>query len=703
MKAGRSATPTSSVERRILEALEKLKKPQATNVRLRKAVGASPRDLEEALDALEERGEIVRGAKNRVSLPSQAGLIAGRVSLGRRGGGVILPDVPGPPLRLKRDNARPALDGDRVLATATPDTRHGLQQGRVASVTERMRTHVVGAASHRDPRVLEAQDSRLGQYLIALSDDSPEAVAGHTVCAEIVEYPTSWRDLIVRVVEDLGETGSLPTEIEGILRGAGIQREFPETVLEATRSQAAATDEELATRTDLRDLVTFTIDPADAKDHDDAVSVAVTPNGWRLVVSIADVAHYVPAGGVLDAEAFERATSVYLPGTVVPMLPHELSNDLASLRPDVDRLVVSALIDISNDGDVTATDFARSIIRSRARVSYEEAQATLDGDPPASMPSEVRDCIEPMRDCAASLLARRLARGSVDLNLPEAQVVVDDDGNATNIRRRDRIFAHRIVEEFMLAANEAVARFLEQRKAPFLYRIHERPSQKTFAELATRLEAIGLRIDRDGARLEPLVLRAPLAAAKGQPFERQANLMVLRSMTQARYSGVKEIHFGLASEAYCHFTSPIRRYPDLIVHRALLAELGFDTGLPLRDAALEEAAVHCSRRERRAMEAERDAVRVAAALLMRPYIGDVFEATVATVDRWGYGVELDDIFVEGSVHVGRYNEYLDYIPEHMELVSRTSSLSIRIGDHVSVRLDEVDLASRSIEFAPAPH
>lgn len=694
------AKKLEDIQRRILEALGKLRKPHATDVKLRKAVGCSPRDLEKALNALEDAGDIVRGPKNRISVPDAAGMIAGRVSLGRRGGGVIVPDQPGPPYKLNRDDARPAMDGDRVLAVATPYTRHGRRSAKVTKVVERSRTHIVGTVSQRDRQQLFPQDSRLDQYLMVLAPDSPPAAVGRTVLAEIVEYPSKWRDLEVRVVEDLGELGTLPAEIEGILRGAGIEREFPAECVATAKACTALTPEETQARKDLRGLTAFTIDPADAKDHDDAVCVTPTESGWKLTVSIADVAHYVPAGGLLDKEAFERSTSVYLPGTVVPMLPHELSSNLASLMPDVDRPVLSAILEISKDGEVRAADFCRSIIRSRARVSYEQAQAVLDGEPDATLPKQVLSALPALRDCAAALLERRLARGAVDLNLPEAQVVVDDDGNPTTICKRERLFAHRIVEEFMLAANEAVARFLGARNIPFLYRVHERPSAKTFGELAAKLEAMGLRMDGDGANVEPLALREPLKTAAGQSYERQANLIVLRSMTQAKYAADQDIHFGLASEAYCHFTSPIRRYPDLIVHRALLRALGEDKDLPLTGSALDLAGEHCSKRERRAMEAERDAIRVAGALLLMPLVGQVFEGTVASVDRWGYTVELDQIFVEGSVHVGRHHEYMDFIQEHMELQSRTSSFCIRIGDRVSVRLDAVDLASRSVELLP---
>ncbi len=684
----------------MLEVLEQLRKPQATFSRLRKAIGAPPRELSRALDALEARGEIVRSRSDRVSLPRTSGLVTGRVSLGRRGSGVVVPDEPGPPLKLAKGNARPALDGDLVLVAPAPFSRHGLREAKVRKVLERRRTHVVGVPTARDKRRLLPQDGRLAEYVIVLSEDSPPAPAGHAVNAEIVEYPTSWRDLVVRVVEDLGPAGTLPTEIHAILRGAGIATEFPEACLAEARAASPPGEDELAQRHDLRERAIFTIDPADAKDHDDAVAIEARNRGWTLTVAIADVAHYVLAGSALDHEARDRATSVYLPGTVVPMLPHELSSDLASLRPGVDRLVVAAEIDVEEDGTVTEARFHRAVLRSRAKLSYEEAQAILDGETLVDVPEEVRASLGDMRRLAEALLARRLARGAVDLDLPEARVLVDEDGNPTGIARRERLFAHRLIEEFMLAANEAVARHLERRKAPFLYRIHERPAADSIDGLARRLAPLGLRLKHDGARITPLILKEPLAAAAGQPFERQVNLMILRSMTQARYSAEKEIHFGLASESYCHFTSPIRRYPDLVVHRALLAELGLETGLLPRGAALADAAEHCSARERRAMDAERDAIRAAAAILLLGRVGETFEGTVASVERWGYTVELDEIFVEGFVHIGRHHEYLDFIAERMELVSRTSSFSVRIGDRIRVRLESVDLTSRSIELSP---
>lgn len=690
----------SALEQRILDYLGSLKRPHSNMVRMAKALRASSQELRPALDALEADGEIVAKGKKRISLAEGAGLISGRVSLGRRGTGVVVTDVPGPPLRLGVRDVRPALDGDRVLAEASPYSRGGLRSAKIQRIIERRRRTVVGAVSSGDPRILLAADARIAGYVIRLSDDSPPAPKGHTVAAEILEYPTTYSDLVVTVTEDLGITGTLPTEIEAVLREAEIVREFPPECQAKAEKLRPFTEADLEGREDLRDLVTMTIDPATAKDHDDAIAIEKTDQGWRLVVSIADVAHYVPRGGVIDLEAYERATSVYLPGTVVPMLPDCISGDLASLRPDVDRPVVTAFLDVSEDGAVTSTRFARSVIRSRARIAYEQAQAALDDPSSSDLPAAALEALPLLRDCATALMNRRMKRGAVDLDLPEAEIIVDEDGDVVDIRKRERLFAHRIVEESMLAANEAVATFLEKQKMAFLYRIHEAPDQQAFTMLGSKLRALGLNLRDDGEKILPSALGEPLRHAKGKPIERQVNFMILRAMTQARYSADKEIHFGLASSSYCHFTSPIRRYPDLIVHRALLTALGHDCGILPPTGILVEEARHCSLRERRAADAERDTAKAAAVLLLAPRVGAIFSGTVATVDHYGYMVELDEVFVQGFVHVGRHNEYLDYEAEHMELLSRSSGTTIRIGDKVEVRLLAVDLSSRAIELEP---
>jgi len=348
-----------------------------------------------------------------------------------------------------------------------------------------------------------------------------------------------------------------------------------------------------------------------------------------------------------------------------------------------------------------SASFARSVIHSVASLTYEQVQSVLDGAEVAGIGPQVREALGEMGHLAGLLCQRRMQRGAIDMDLPEAVVELDERGEVATIRKRPRLFAHRLIEELMLAANEAVAARIDAGGQAFLYRIHERPDDDAISQLAVRVKALGLRLEREGALVEPAIFQRLLEAAADSPFARQVGVMVLRTMTQARYSAEKEIHFGLASRCYTHFTSPIRRYPDIVAHRALLAvESGGGVALPSREA-LRPVAEHTSKRERRAMEAERDVAKGAAVLYMQRWLGKKLEGTVSAVDRYGFNVELDVAFVEGFVHVGRLREYFDFVAERMELQSRVSSACIRIGDRIKVRVAALDLPSRRIDLEPA--
>ncbi len=710
------------LSRRILEILRGAKRPRFSIERLAKAVGASAAELDRALAELEEAGEIVRGPKKRVALIDRAGLVSGRVHAGRRGRAVVVPDVPDRPLSLSRGAMRPALDGDRVLCEESPYSQRGLRGARIVRVIERVRKTVVGVVSEQEPRRLLPVDSRIGEYVVTLAEDSEGANPGEVVVADIAAYPTGYTDIVVRVARVLGPIGKLATEIRAVCHSVGIPREFSEEVLAEAEALAGEPDapdaqttegrraftppspHEVSGREDLRDTLTFTIDPADAKDHDDAVAIEETDDGFRLTVSIADVAHYVRPGTAIDREAFERGNSTYFPGECVPMLPERISGDLASLHAGIDRLAVSVFLDIDASGRVTATRFARTLIRSMADLTYERVQAALDGAADHDVPANLVGSLDTMARCAAVLLERRMARGAIDLDLRELAVEVDERGEPVAIAARERLFAHRIIEELMLAANEAVARRLEATSTPFLYRVHERPDVEAGLKLAGQLRAVGMRM-REGIDVEPEALQAVLREcaehAEAATLIPHVNLLVLRSMTKAHYSADKDMHFGLASSCYTHFTSPIRRYPDLVVHRALVATIDAAVAALPGQPALRPVAEQCSERERRSMDAERDVVRAAGVLLAAPHVGRTFAGTVTGVARWGYHVELDGINVEGFCHVGRLDEHYEFVRERLELISRTSSACIRIGDRVDVVISAVDLADRSIELEPA--
>ncbi len=746
----------SALASRLLGVLAAAKRAASTEEQLARATGDSLEDIAGALDELERAGAVVRMPKHRWVVAERSGMLTGRVKVERSGRALVILDVPDAPLVVERGALRPAMDGDRVLVEEQRYARGGLHHARIHRVLERARRTIVGVASPIAKRRLLPTDDRIGPYVVVLDDDSDPAPPGMAVAATIVEYPTAHRDIVVRVDRVLGPMGKLETEIRSACVLRGIEESFPVAVEEEAARWREPGDAECDGRTDLREALTVTVDPADAKDHDDAVSIEETARGWRLTVSIADVSWYVRPGTALDAEAYERATSVYFPGQSIPMLPEKLSGDLASLHPGVDRLAVSVFLDIDRKGNVHETSFARSVIHSFASLTYDQVQAVLDdegfvaesthdedddGKPdaiptddeteapspehaatglPASLPgaspqheqhaddprrigADVRASLVQMARCADALHRRRMQRGAVDMDLPEGAIELDEAGEVKAIRRRPRRFAHRLVEEFMLAANEAVAERIDSAGGAFLYRIHERPDDEALTQLATRVRALGLRLQREGGLVTPMVFQKLLEDAAGRPETRQVNNMVLRTMTRARYSADKEIHFGLASRCYTHFTSPIRRYPDIVAHRALLGLIGANEPrqvLPTKEM-LRPAATHTSDRERRAMDAERDVTQAAGVLYMARHVGRRLEGTVSGVDRWGYWVELDVAFVEGFVHIGKLREYFDYVPERMELQSRVSSAVVHIGQRVRVRVASVDLAARRIELEPA--
>lgn len=683
----------------LLRSLQRIRRRLSRPDKLASQLGVTARQLEQYIDELVSAGLVVRARQGRIGLATRMGLVTGTVRVGRGGRGVVIPDQPDVPIGLPRGGVRPAMHGDRVLVEVEPVRRGGLQRGTIKEILERSQTHIIGVvhgAAGGDQLVVPS-NPRFGDPARALRDGL-SAETGTVVSGEIVEYPTSYRSAVVRIDRILGEAGTLATEIESVRVSLGIEGEFsPAAEQEAARMSAPTAGAHVpADRIDLREHPTVTIDPSDARDFDDALSIEHTDNGYRLTVSIADVSFYVTPGGALDREAADRATSVYFPGRCIPMLPERISGDLASLRPGEDRYAVSAILEIDATGRVCAQRFARTLIRSDHRLTYEQAEACLEGDHDHEAVASIRL----LWDCASVLLSQRMQRGAIDLDIPEAQVELDDDGHPVGVHRSSRLRAHRLVEECMLAANESVARALEESDTPFLYRIHERPDSEDINGLAKRLSSLGLRLDRNGRELEPKSLQAVVAKARAKPFERLVHVMVLRAMTRARYDPFKQIHFGLASKCYTHFTSPIRRYPDLIVHRALCRLIhATDQAIPTRER-LVPVAVHCSERERRAAEAERETVKTAGVIVMQSRIGETFDAMVTGVDRHGFFVELDDPFVEGFVPLARMPDYYEYVPDRLELWSRTGKQVIRIGDPIRVRLTACDLPERRLELEP---
>ena len=748
---------TSSLEARILERLAAQPHGRATAKTLARELGLrgeARHALAAALDELAARGAVIDIRGNFALMERQQEYATGRLNLHRDGYGFLTSDRPLPWVQgdifLPPGAEGRGMHGDRALVRIGRVGREGRAEGAVVRILERAHPTVVGEfrVGRRENYVVP-QEARIRQSIVipdgmelprqAASPDriggrtleikSPEDMNGMIVNVEIVEYPDDDDDYAVgRVTEILGFPDDFGVDVEIVIRKHHLPNRFPAEVLEQAQAvPAVITEGELRGRRDFRDLPCVTIDGETARDFDDAVYVDRLQGGHFLLhVHIADVSHYVRPGSPIDAEALLRGTSVYFPDRAVPMLPLELSTEICSLKPGVDRLTLSVLLELDPKGEVVACDFCRGVIRSAERMTYTNVQLILDGD------AEQRKRYAPlvarfelMKDLAEVLNRRRYKRGSIDFDLPEPVIEFDEQGVMTGIRRSERLFAHRIIEEFMLAANEAVAAHLEAKLPESLYRVHEPPDPARvadFEELALRfghtlgLPAIPVKrfsvVDhrRDGRKVRKDIVRPDERLAvtsqmyqrlveklEGRPEERILNYLMLRSLKQARYSSVNVGHFALAAKSYTHFTSPIRRYPDLIVHRLLG---GLLDGRPYDRGPLEPVAVQCSDTERRAAEAERELIEWKKVRFMIDRVGDDFPALVISTTKFGFFVELDELFVEGLVLIDTLpNGRWTYQENTRKLVCDRSRAEIRLGDRVNVRLYRVDEMERKLLFA----
>ena len=594
----------------------------------------------------------------------------------------LLSEQPGhPDVYLGGPTVRLAMDGDRVRARIVDD-RGGRLTGEILQVLERARTTLVGVlrkAGKHWAVIPEGADEDSAVFVRAFEKGvTPEA--GKLAALEIERWPTTSQAAAGLVTKVIGYADEPDARLEALLAAKGIKPEFPDATW--AEAQALPTDPEpahWAGRRELFDLTIFTIDGADAKDFDDAVSIEKRPGGgWLLGVHIASVADYVKRGKPLDDEASKRATSVYLPGRVIPMLPPRLSDHLCSLRPDVPRLTLTCWLELDADGEPGATKLEETVIRSSRRFTYEEVQDLLDGKPVERVTPAVKDAVLTMGPAAKKLTAARMRRGALDFLAPEYQVQLGPDGKPLAVRKRPRLDSHRLIEEFMVAANEAVARELTKHRAPFIRRIHEWPDPAKLDEAQRELGRLGIKAKVDLVADPVRGLQSLLAAAVGHEFEETANIQVIRSLKLAKYTSEQGPHFGLASKDYCHFTSPIRRYPDLIVHRAVKGLLAGKPRAHAEGINLESLAAWCSERERGASEAERKAVDMARAAILGRSVGQEFEGVVVNVTAAGAFVALPDT---GAVGLWRGG-------------------SSPMGSRVKVKLIAVDEALGRLEFEP---
>jgi ribonuclease R len=697
--------PTRSA---IREALAAIGEPCALATLAKHLDVATPpaRDaFKRRLMAMTRDGQLIVTRANRFGLADAMDLLAGHVLAHRDGYAFVRPEKGGDDIYLAPREARRTLHGDKVLVRVAGQDRRGRPFGNLVEVLERAHETVVGRYFRKSGIGFVVPDNRrLHQDVLIPEGASGAASDGQIVVAAIEQQPDRRSQPIGRVLEVLGEHLAPGMEIEVAIRSHSLPNEWPPEITAALPAiPTAPSAADIEGRRDLRDLPLVTIDGADARDFDDAVYAHATPKGFVLYVAIADVAHYVRPGSVLDREALHRGTSVYFPDRVIPMLPEPLSNGICSLMPEVDRLAMVCEMSVSSTGEVRRARFYDAVIRSHARLIYTDVQAWIEGevDHLPGVDAPVAKTLRCLYALYAVLRTGREGRGALDIDTVEPRFIYDAAQKIERVEGTRRVDAHRVIEECMITANVAAARFLLRSKQPAVYRVHEKPDEDRAAELGEFLRGLGLDFTAS-VTPDTKSFAAVLLAARGRSDRRLIETVVLRSLKLAVYSEANSGHFGLALAAYTHFTSPIRRYPDLIVHRALKAAVG---GVAKEDgAAMAELAAHCSMCERRADEATREAVAWLKCEFMLDKVGQRYPGIVSGVAEFGLFIELDDIFVEGLVHVTELpGDYYQYDAAGHVLRGRAHGQAYRIGQALEVIVARVDLDERKIDFRlPGP-
>jgi ribonuclease R len=664
--------------------------------------------LKETLARLTEEGRVYRIKSQRYALPGQINLVVGTLDSTRRGAGFVVPekkkvgeaDVFVPPHKLGG-----AVHGDRVVARVEGRRGRDNPEGTIIQVLERARTQIVGTLQRGKKFGFVVPDNaRLGFDVYVAEEDLKQAAEGQKVVVSIEDWGDGTKSPEGRVVDVLGDPDAPGVDILSIIKTHELDAEFPEEVEKSAQGLKADFDAEAKRRLDLRDKLVFTIDPHDAKDFDDALSIEqLKDNLYEIGIHIADVSHYVDEASPIDEEAFERGTSVYLVDRVIPMLPEHLSNGLCSLKPDEDRLTYSVIVTLDAEGNVRESSFRETVIRSRFRLTYQEAQDLIDSKMPREELKPVLEPLQILRRLAKVLRRKRAARGSLDFDLPEARVRLDDEGFPIDIQESVRLDSMRLIEEFMLLANETVAHHASKLKVPFIYRVHDRPAPEKIGQIRDFVAALGYQLPNPGkGKVNPRVFAEIIDQARGKREEELVNTVVLRSMKQARYQVENLGHFGLAAVEYTHFTSPIRRYPDLEVHRLLKRiQSGerWKQGREEQIGRLERIADHSSVEERNAVDAERDSIDLKKVQFMERHLGDEFDGTISGVTSFGMFVRLDQYFVEGLIHLHNLSDdYYEFHEGKYALLGRNTGRRFRLADPVRVRVESVDKEKRQIDF-----
>ncbi len=705
MSAKRRRKGRPSEEQRVLNAFQKAARPLLMT-ELLEMLGVPPDQAAPVagmVDKLVSRGELVALKGGRYGLAERMNLVVGELSVHPDGFGFVTPESGGKDIYLSAGNLKEAWHRDKVVVRIEGH-RGRRREGRVIRILERRNQEILGLLSQTDDTFyVEPEDEHLLVNLVILREQLAGATPGRMVRAAVTHYPPAHLNPQGAVTEILGDVEDAAVQTRLVILKFGLPDAFPPEVLaEAKKVSAKLLPEALKNRLDLRELPLITIDGEHARDFDDGVCVMKKPGGaYTLYVAIADVSYYVTPGSALDREANFRGTSIYFPQRAVHMLPEELATNICSLKPEADRLAVCVILDYDRKGRVKRRQFARAVVRNHARLTYRKVQALLDGQD-RKLNRQYRPflkTLERMAELCHLLRERRAERGSLLLSIPEAEAVLDERGWPVDILRVDSLLSHQLIEEFMIAANEAVAAYLGE---PSLFRVHERPDAVKLAAFRTYLKSLGFALPKEAHR-NPLVLKEFLEEVRQTPYAPMVQLMLLRSLKQARYAGENLGHYGLASEWYTHFTSPIRRYPDLQVHRLLLARLaGKRPPFSVEPEDLEAQANHLSKRERLGIEAEREMLARMQVRCLAHRVGEEFTGRITGVNAFGFFVALDEIYAEGLVRlVDLPNDYYRFEEARMRLCGRRTRQSYALGDQVRVKVAQVDLRRRHVNLVLA--
>ena len=665
--------------------------------------------FESLINELIAEGRVFETKKGKLALPKDLQMATGTFIGHARGFGFVTPDAGGEDIFIPASETMGAMQKDRVLYKMLHKAEKGKKaDGVIVRILERGQQRIVGTfeAGSKGYGFVVADDKKIAKDIFISRENTKGAVTGHKVVVEITDYGEDRRNPEGKVIEILGHINDPGVDILSVIRRYELAVEFPEEVyaeIEHLGTEVAEADKK--GREDLRDLLTITIDGADAKDLDDAVSLKRLGNGnFELGVHIADVSHYVRENTALDKEAYARGTSVYLVDRVIPMLPHKLSNGICSLNPHVDRLALSCLMEVNGRGEVVSHRILESVINSDYRMTYTAVREILEDGTPALLEqyAEILPMLEDMEELRQILGEKRRKRGSVNFDLPESKIILDENGKPIDIKPYEKSIATNMIEEFMLVCNETIAENSFWQEMPFMYRSHQEPDEDKLEKMEQFLRGFGYYLRKKDGEIHPRELQKVLQKAEDTDEERIITRMVLRSMMQARYTAENGGHFGLAAKYYCHFTSPIRRYPDLEIHRMikkmLHGELDEKASAYYR-RKMPDWAKHCSKQERVAEDAERDTDALKKVEFMEDKVGQIYEGIISGVTNWGIYVELPNT-IEGMIALSQMDDdYYEFDEKKMLVFGKRTKKSYRLGDKVVVSVAKVDRMMGTIDFA----